>query len=92
MSEVLIFRPEIGAESPLWDSTGSMVCLDSVGIPRALQEHLRSWAFNATMGDDESGLSNEGMRLLRQVEFYTSTAYSLRWDWQETLGDPFAGF
>jgi hypothetical protein len=77
--EMLTFRPELGAESPLWDSRGHMVWLDSLPLPQPLQAHLAAWAAEASDLDD--GLSREGRRLFQQLGHYLrSPLYGVRWD------------
>ncbi len=62
----LVMRAEIGPESPLWDERGVMVWLDSLPLPRELQDALASWAEVGWEGDDERS-DEEGRRLYLQV-------------------------
>jgi len=92
-TDVLLFRPEAGAESPLWNEQGQMVWLDQLPLPQPLRDHLSAWAFDAFQTDDEEGLAGEGRRLLRQVEAYLPAQYKVIWDYgDEPTNDPFATF
>jgi hypothetical protein len=89
----LVFRPGIGAESPIWDNAGAMVWLDQLPLPVPLQAHLAAWAFSATTVDDDNGLSGEARRLYRQVESYLGDHYQIRWAWTDgSERDPFATY
>ena len=39
----VLFRSEVGAESPLWTESGTMIDLDVLPIPRDLQKDLQAW-------------------------------------------------
>jgi hypothetical protein len=62
----LVMRPELGAESPIWDEQGVMVWLDSLPLPPELQHRLTKWAEVGWEGDDDA-VNAEGRRLYAEV-------------------------
>jgi hypothetical protein len=62
----LLFRAEVGAESPLWDERGAMVSLDVLALPRDLRDALATWANVGWERGGEAG-HEEGRRLYVQV-------------------------
>jgi hypothetical protein len=90
----LIIRPDYGSETPFWsaDDGTQYDDMDGMGLPLPLQWHIRQWCFDATNGEGENSLPNEGMRLLEQVKYYVGDRFEFRWDWDFPVGDPFAAW
>lgn len=83
--ESLIFRPAIGAESPLWTPDGVMVGLDQLPLTPLLRAHLSDWAGRAEdpyADHDEAELDSEGRGLFAAVrEAYDGTPLEVVWDY-----------
>ena len=76
---VLLFRPEVGAESPLWDASGFMVWLEAVGIPVALADECEAWARQA-VDDDTPELTRKGFELFNRLRELLGDRYLIAWE------------
>ena len=76
---VLLFRPEMGAESPLWEPTGSMVGLATLGLSDALAAECEAWARDAA-DDDTPELVRKGFELFNRLRVLLDPRYNVTWD------------
>ena len=81
----LLFRPEIGAESPLWTPDGVMVWLHQLPLTPALEARLTDWAYRSEdpyADHDEAALDREGRELFAEVtEAFEGTPFQAVWDY-----------
>lgn len=76
---VLLFRPEVGAESPLWEPSGSMVWLHTLGVPPSLVAECEAWAREAA-DDDTPELTRKGVELFNRLGELLGNRYRIAWE------------
>ncbi len=64
--ERLTMRPEIGAESPLWNVDGDMMSLDEFPLDPSLRTAIEQWAETAWERDD-AGVREEAQRFRTEL-------------------------
>jgi hypothetical protein len=74
---------EEGAESPLWDQRGTMICLDELPLSDDLRSDLSEWAKRADSAryserEDES-ISHQGLALCQRTQRELGSTWRVDW-------------
>ena len=77
--EQLVMRPEIGAESPLWNDRGHMVWLAQLPLEPELRRRLEDWANRAGESDCDA-VTVEGRVLYADLTRQLADRYEVTWD------------
>jgi len=88
--ERLTMRPEVGAESPLWNVDGDMMSLDEFPLDPPLREAIEQWA-EAAWERDDAGVMEEAQRFRTELARQLGGGFEIGLDEDRRGGRPFDG-